>query len=52
MSQRQHLHRQILLDDVEHNDRFGNAPEEEFVEEFIAKFMRAVRRIEERRRAS
>jgi len=44
MSQRRDLHRQIMLDEDQHDERIVDASEQQSVEEFIAKFLRTVRR--------
>ena len=51
MPQRHHLHRQIMLDEDERDERIPDATEPHSVEEFMAKLVRAVRRIEDKNKA-
>ncbi len=46
MAQRHNLHRQIRLDEDERDERIIEASEEQSIEAFIAKLLRAVRRID------
>jgi hypothetical protein len=52
VSRDQNAHRQIVLDADEQDARIIEASELQSVEEFIAKFLRAVRRIEENSKAA
>lgn len=52
MSRHQSTHRQIMLDADEQDDRIIRPSEQLAVEEFIAKFVRVVRRIEGKDKAA
>jgi hypothetical protein len=52
VSERENAHRQIMLDADEQDARIIEVSELQSVEEFIAKFLRAMRRIEEKSKAS
>jgi hypothetical protein len=52
VTQRQNLHRQIVLDEDERNQRIADVCCEESVQQLIAKLVRAVRRIEAKKRAT
>jgi hypothetical protein len=52
VSERENAHRQIMLDADEQDARIIEVSELQSVEEFIAKFLRAMRKIEEKSKAA
>jgi hypothetical protein len=52
VSQRHNVHRQIKLDEEARDERMFETSEQQSVEQFIARLLRAVRRIEGKSKAS